>query len=205
MYVRELIDHFENEGFSFYKKSHKHPFNNDSSYTNYAKQFKRKYRYGSGSEYSKLQFDIINIFNDQHVPISSLSFLPDERKFNIRSSFFTWQPSIHNGIRYIVQGILDHSNIDGVRPYNPTEKHIFVEVENIQSESISFVELRIFDCRSIAEIDIVTLLQFLKGSSPYKNDFRNLCDWIVECDFLDGSSKRINLLIAPEYSQSVRR
>ncbi len=202
--VIKLIDLFEKEGLPFYKNSHKHPFNNDSEYTNYARQFKKKYRYGSGSEYSKLQSDIINIFNDQRVPVSSLSFMPDERKFNIRSSFFTWQPSIYNGIRYIVQGICDHSNIDGVRPFNPTEKNVLVEVERMQSESISYVELRIFDCKSVAKIDSKTLFHFFQGSSPYKFEFRNLCDWIVECDFLEESSKRINLLTAPENSQSLQ-
>ncbi|MBS1743113.1 MAG: RNA-directed DNA polymerase [Bacteroidetes bacterium] len=200
--VIKLIDLFEKDGISFYKNSHKHPFNNDSKFTNYAKQFKKKYRYGSGSEYSKLQSDIINIFKDQRVPQSSLSFMPDERKFNIRSSFFTWQPSIYNGIRYIVQGIRDHSNINGMRPANLTEKKIFIEIERIQAESLSFIELRIFDCRSIAKIDSTTLLHFLQESSPFKFDFRNLCDWIVECDFTDESSKRINLLTAPEFSQS---
>ncbi len=201
--VIKLIDLFEKEGIPFYKNSHRHPFNNDSKYTIYAKQFKKKYRYGSGSEYSKLQVDIINIFKDQQVPVSFLSFMPDERKFNIRSSFFTWQPSIYNGIRFIVQGISDHSNINGVRPFNSTAKKVLVEVERIQSESLSFVELRIFDRMSIAKIDSITLLHFLQGSSPFKFDFRNLCDWIVECDFLDESSKRINLLTAPEYSKSL--
>ncbi|MBK8626360.1 MAG: hypothetical protein IPN86_12600 [Saprospiraceae bacterium] len=204
MSVRQLINLFETEGIPFYKNGHKHPFNNDSKYTSYATQFKKKYRYGSGSEYSKLQSDIINIFKDQRVPVSSLSFMPDERKFNIRSSFFTWQPSIYNGIRYIVQGISDHSNINGARPFNPAAKNVLVEVERIQAESLSFVELRIFDCMSIAKIDSNTLLNFLQGSAPFIFDFRNLCDWIVECDFLEESSKRINLLTAPEYSQSAQ-
>ncbi len=202
--VINLIDLFEKEGIPFYKNSHRHPFNNDSKYTNYAKKFKKKYRYGSGSEYSKLQADIINIFNDQHVPVSSLSFMPDERKFNIRSSFFTWQPAIYNGIRYIVQGISDHSNINGMSSFNSNTKKILVEVERMQEETLSFVELRIFDCMSISKIDSLTLLQFFQGSSPFKFDFRNLCDWIVECDFLDESSKRLNLLNAPECSQSIQ-
>ena len=202
--VINLIDLFEKEGIPFYKNSHRHPFNNDSKYTNYAKKFKKKYRYGSGSEYSKLQADIINIFNDQHVPVSSLSFMPDERKFNIRSSFFTWQPAIYNGIRYIVQGISDHSNIHGMSSFNSNTKKILVEVERMQEETLSFVELRIFDCMSISKIDSLTLLQFFQGSSPFKFDFRNLCDWIVECDFLDEPSKRLNLLTAPEFSQSIQ-
>lgn len=201
MFVRELIDLFEKEGIPFYRNSHKHPFNNDVIYTNYAKKFKKKYRYGSGSEYSKLQNDIIDIFNDQRVPLNSLSFLPDERKFNIRSSFFTWQPSIYSGIRYIVQGISDHSNINGECAFNETEKKILVEVERIKGETRSFIELRILDCKSVSKNDSETLLQYFKGSFPYKNDFRNLCDWIVECDFLDESSKRINLLVVPDKTQ----
>jgi RNA-directed DNA polymerase len=200
MSVRELINLFETEGLPYYKNSHKHPFNNDSKYTNFAKKFKRKYRYGSGSEYSKLQDDIINIFNDQHVPVSSLSFLPDERKFNIRSSFFTWQPSVFNGLRYIIQGIADHSNINGVQPFSSDEKEILIEVERIKIENLNFVELRIFDCRSVSKNDSETLLHYLKGSFPYQNDLRNLCDWVVECDFFDEPSKRLNLLVAPEYS-----
>ena len=85
---------------------------------------------------------------------------------------------------------------------SPYLKNVLVDIEKIQRESLSFVELRIFDCKSITKIDSKTLLHFLQGSSPYKFDFRNLCDWIVECDFLGESSKRVNLLIAPEFSNS---
>jgi hypothetical protein len=200
MSVRELINLFESEGLPYYKNSHKHPFNNDSEYTKFAKKFKRKYRYGSGSEYSKLQDDIVNIFNEQQVSASSLSFLPDERKFDIRSSFFTWQPSIFNGLRYIIQGISDHSNINGEQPFSPNEKKILIEVERIKIDNLNFVELTIFDCLSVSKNDSETLLHYFKGSFPYQNDLRNLCDWVVECDFLDESSKRLNLLVAPEYS-----
>lgn len=202
MSTRQLIDLFEKEGLPFYQISHTHPFNNDIKYTNYAKQFKKKYRYGSGSEYGKLQTDIINIFDDQKVPLNSVLFMPDERKFNIRSSFFTWQPSIYNGIRYIVQGIADHSNINGELILNSSDKKILIEVERIRSETLSFVELRICDCESVSKNESEMLLTYLKGSYPYQSDFRNLCDWVVECDFLDESTKRLNLLIAPEYSHS---
>lgn len=202
--VIRLIELFEQEGVPFYQRSHKHPFNNDSKYTDYAKLFKKKYRYGSGSEYSKLQSDMIEIFNDHKVPLNSVSFLPDERKFNIRSAFFTWQPSVYKGIRYIIQGIHDHSNIDGNNTFDKLEKKISVEVETVKENDQNHVELRILDIRSVAKIESETLLYYLKGSSPYKFDFRNLCDWIIECDFLDESSKRINLLTAPEYSESIQ-
>jgi len=149
---------------------------------------------------------IIDIFNDQRVPSNNLLFLPDERKFNIRASFFTWQPSIYRGIRYIVQGIHDHSNINGDCAYDKEEKKILIEIERIVGELNTFIELRILDSKSVSKIDCSTLLQYFKGSSPFKNDFRNLCDWIVECDFLDESSKRINLLITPgsiQYLQEI--
>jgi hypothetical protein len=82
------------------------------------------------------------------------------------------------------------------------DKEITIEAERVLFNDLNFIEIRILDCRSIAKIDSDTLLHFLTESSEYKNDFRNLCDWIVECDFLDESSKRINLHIAPDYSQS---
>jgi len=202
--VIKLITLFEEEGVPFFKHTNKHPFNNDSTYTELAKDFKRKYRYGSGSEYSKLQNDIIKIFEDQKVRKEWLKFLPDERKFSIRASFFTWQPSIYYGLRHIIQGISEHTNINGQHSFSSSEKEISVEVEKMQSDNSSWIELRIFDMNSVVEIECDTLLEFLKGSNTYKFDFRNLCDWIIECDFLDDSSKRLNLLISKNTSENLK-
>jgi hypothetical protein len=128
-----------------------------------------------------------------------LSIIPDEKKFNIRANFLTWQPSIYNGIRYIAQGIADHSNFNGEPLVNLNEKKILIEVVKMKSENLNFIEFTIFDVDSISVIQSDTLLQFLKGSSPYKLDFRNLCDWVVECDFIEEPPKRFNLLLAPEF------
>lgn len=199
--TRTLIDKFEKEGIPFFNETGKHPYNNDKKYTSYAKDFKTKYRYGSGSEYSKFQIDILKAFNEVNFPTSVVSFLPNERNFNIRTSFFTWQPSIYEGLRYIIQGIRDHTNIDGTSSFDVHEKEISVEAERVQRNDVNFLEIRIFDLKSVSKIDSDLLLHFFKESSAYKTDFRSLCDWTVECDFLEESSKRFNLLVAPDFPE----
>lgn len=192
--VRGLIERFEREGLPYFLNTGKHPYNNDEVYTEFAKEFKKKYRYGSGSEYSKLHADIRAIFLDQKLSADWLKFLPDERKFNIRTSFFTWQPSIFNGIRHIVQGISDHSNINGIRPFDAKSKEILIEAESITNDELTYLQISIYDRNSVSGTSSEMLMHFFKESKPYKEDFRNLCDWIVECDFADESSKRLNIL-----------
>jgi len=107
-------------------------------------------------------------------------------------------------LRHIIQGISEHTNINGQHSFSSSEKEISVEVEKMQSDNSSWIELRIFDMNSVVEIECDTLLEFLKGSNTYKFDFRNLCDWIIECDFLDDSSKRLNLLISKNTSENLK-
>ncbi|RZK07576.1 MAG: hypothetical protein EOO43_21555 [Flavobacterium sp.] len=139
------------------------------------------------------------------MPTKIVRFLPDERKFNIRTSFFTWQPSIYAGIRHIIQGIRDHTNIDGTSAFDVLEKEISVEAERVQRDDVNFLEIRIFDLKSVSKIDSDLLLHFFKESSAYKTDFRSLCDWTVECDFLEESSKRFNLLVAPDFTEQLQQ
>jgi hypothetical protein len=198
--VIQLINLFESEGIPFYKETGKHPFNNDKKYTEFAKKFKKKYRYGSGSEYSKLQQNIINIAVDQKLTQDCIEFLPDERAFNIRSGFFTWQPSIYRGLRHIFQGIADHSNIYGESLKNVDDKEVLVKAEKGDADGLKFIEVSILDKTSKATIESDLLLHFFKESTAFKQDFRNLCDWFIECDFTGESPKRINLLISRQLS-----
>lgn len=200
--VIKLIELFENEGVPYFKNSQKHPYNNDQKFSDFALKFKKKYRYGSGREYSTLSSDITNVFNQQEVLFNGLVFLPDERKFNIRSSFFTWQPSLIEGIKYIAQGIKDHTNIDGDRN-NLKNKKIEIGVERKQENNNQYVELIIKDCLSVSMSNSETLLYYLKESLVFKYKLRNLCDWIVECDFEDENSKRFNLLLIPEVAKEI--
>ncbi|OKL39975.1 reverse transcriptase domain-containing protein [Pontibacter flavimaris] len=194
--VIQLINLFESEGIPFYKETGKHPFNNDEKYTEFAKKFKKKYRYGSGSEYSKLHQDILNIAIDQKIPQDCIEFLPDERAFNIRSGFFTWQPLIYRGLRHIFQCIADHSNIHGESLKHVDDKEVLVKAEKGDADGHKFIEVSILDKNSKATIDSDLLLHFYKESTAFKQDFRNLCDWFIECDFTAEPPKRINLLIA---------
>ncbi|MFC6998094.1 reverse transcriptase family protein [Rufibacter roseus] len=201
--VIQLIDLFESEGIPFYKETGKHPFNNDEVYTVFAKEFKKKYRYGSGSEYSKLQQDILSIASDQKIALDCIEFLPDERAFNIRSGFFTWQPLIYKGLRHIFQGIADHSNINGEDIKCINGREVQVRAEKGEANFCKFIEISILDKNSKAKIESDLLLHYYKESTAFKQDFRNLCDWIIECDFTVEPSKRINLLTASHFNYNI--
>lgn len=197
--VVSLIDQFEKEGVPFFNKTGKHPYNYDETYTHFAKKFKKNYRYGSGEEYSKFLTDLTGIFKEQGIPESSLVILPDVRKFNIRASFFTWKPALLAGIKYIAQGIRDHLNINGESVSSFADKRISIELVKIKSKDMHYTELRILDPLSKVAINRYTLWEYLVHSAAYETEFRNLCDWIVECDFVDDEPPaRLNLLPSKE-------
>jgi len=195
--VVTLIDLFRQEGVPYFEKTGRHPYNNDQNYTNFARRFKRNYRYGSGEEYSKFLEDLIVMFTSQGVPESSLVIKPDIRKFNIRATFFTWKPALETGIKYLVQGIRDHRNIGGIRVADFENKQISIEIEKVHEDGVHYVELRLLDHDSKATVDRYTLWDYLTHSAAYEENFRNLCDWYVECDFADDEPPgRFNLLAA---------
>jgi len=195
--VTALIDNFEQEGVPYFERTGRHPYNNDETYTNFARNFKRNYRYGSGEEYSKFLIDLTKIFEEQGLPKEMLIIEPDIRKFNIRATFFTWKPSLLTGIKYLVQGIRDHLNINGERISDFSNKKISIEAVKVEADDTYYTELRILDQFSKVSVDGYTLWKYLINSTAYLRDFRNLCDWIVECDFVDDEpSCRFNLLTA---------
>ncbi|CAN5548997.1 hypothetical protein BH11BAC2_BH11BAC2_06260 [soil metagenome] len=194
--VIDLIDIFESNAKKSLKKNLKHPFNNISVYTNFALNFKRRYRYGSGREYSKLKEDIINVIDETKASKFPVEFLPsDERSFALRGDFFTWQPSVYQGLKYIFEGIRDHSNINGLDFCDYSKKTIRVICERKKDSEFNFVEVSILDLDSKCNHTPEILHEYLKGSKAFKEDFRNICDWSVEADFIEGESKRFDLLI----------
>lgn len=193
--VISLIDLFENQGKEYFNKTHQHPLNNDLSYTNFVKPFKQKYRYGSGKEYSKLQFDIKAIIKKLSIETYQFQFLPDERIFNIRSGFNCWQPGIYQGLSYIFSGIRDHTNIGGRIEFHSSEKIIQIESSQKQVRGEhKYTDVSITDTHSVCLCSKEMLLENLKESGAFKYFLRNNCDWTIECDFSDGTSNRINLL-----------
>ena len=204
--VKLLIDHFEKEGIPYFKRTGRHPYNNDEIYSKAVKKFKRNYRYGSGDEYSKFLQDLTNKFSEQGIPEACLIIAPDVRRFNIRATFFTWKPSLLLGIKYLIEGIKNHRNINGEPVSDMTNKMISIEIERVERHGVFYIELRILDLLSQVSIDKNRLWLYLTRSATYKDHFRNLCDWIVECDLADDEVPcRLNLLTAkglyPEQSE----
>jgi len=195
--VIALIDRFEKEGVPYFELTGRHPYNNDETYTNFARYFKRSYRYGSGEEYSKFLIDLVELFKEQGIPASSLIIEPDTRKFNIRATFFTWKPALIVGLKHLIQGIKDHLNINGESIQDIANKKISIEIVKVENDGVYYTELRILDRRSKVSVNRYTLWEYLTHSTTYQSEFRNLCDWIVECDFADDEPPgRFNLLNA---------
>lgn len=194
--LTDLINNFEDEGVPFYEKTKKHPYGHDKSYTDLALKFKKNYRFGSGREYTTFSDDFVTLSGNKkyhdHFLQSSIQFLPDRRKFDIRANFFSWVDSINFGLKYFLDGIMDHGNIKGDDTYDPSDKTI--ELECIKSQTEQKLRIEILDKESIAKKDPNTLLKYFRESNAFKIYFRSLCDWIVEADLGEGKSVRINVL-----------
>jgi hypothetical protein len=190
----QLIDEFEKRGLPFYGETKKHPYENEKEYTEFAKEFKKNYRFGSGNEYTSFESLIKNVLIQEKyknkINLQNIILLPDLKRFNLRAEFFTWVPSIENGLNYIFDGIKDHGNMDGELNYNPDSKSI--KIECLKSENQKYVYITIFDKGSKPQKDKSIILKSLRNSTAMIS-FKSLCNWIVESDFDDGSQK-LNIL-----------
>lgn len=193
--TKELIDRFEKTGVSFYEKSKKHPFENEKDYTEFSKEFKKNYRFGTGNEYTSFESLIKDVLSQEKfkhkVGFQNVVFLPDQKRFNLRAEFFTWVPSIRNGLNFIFDGIKDHGNLDGDMNFNSENKSI--EIECSKSEDMKYVLISIFDKDTIPQKDKSLVIKSLRESKARKTDFKSLCNWYVESDFDEGSY-RLNIL-----------
>lgn len=192
--VKELIDLFRNIAIIHFRNAGNHPYHNNKEYTKFTEKFKKMYRYGSGTEYSSLLEEIKGIATSLKLELGRLEFLPDERKFQLRSSFFVWIPSFRSGLQYIFQGIRDHSNAHENGCSTLLDSKISVSVERVMQIENPYIQIEINDKGSVCKIESDKLLLDLKQSFAYTQDFLNVCDWSVECDFADESSKQLCLL-----------
>jgi len=193
--IIKVIDLFESTGVPYFKKTGKHPFNHEPQYTELAKKLKAMYRFGTGGEATSLQRDILETAAACKVSKEFISFLPDARAFNIRTgAIYTWAPAIAKGLKYIFQGIADHSNVEGNKSRETT---IVITAEHFPDDDKyrRNVQLTILNKYSQPTVNSSDLLSKLRGSEPFQNYFRSLCDWIVESDFYEESSKRLNVLV----------
>lgn len=186
----DLITKFKTEGLLYIENFKKHPFEADKVYTDYAKKFKKNIRFGSGREYTNLHSTLIELIKNQKFKNSfnpdQVLFLPDERKFDIRSNFYTWVPSILNGVKYILDGIKDHGNISGDFDYSSNQKQIEIECWK-ETDPERHVILSIYDKLTVSASPHQNAFEKLLASTARNKFFWSLCDWKVEADFEDGS------------------
>ena len=185
--VINLINSFESYGIPHWNQFNEYPFGENGSreYTNEAKKFKKNYRFGPKIEgYTSLEELIKSIFIAEIKKFNpKLSFLPDERKFNLRGNFYTWVPSVEKGLKYIAQGINQHSNINGDSSFD--EKEIVFELK--RDTKLNTISLLIIDTASLAKRPAEEILKDLRFSEASKRYFRSICDWTIYLINEDGN------------------
>jgi hypothetical protein len=188
--VMKLIESFELEGVPFYEKTGKHPIQNNFNYTEFALDFDKKLSYGSNKGSYNMFDDILKIAKKLKL-YQKINFFPDERAFNIRTSFITWQPSVYKGLEGVFQILKDYEfdDFDSV-----SRKEILIDAK-MEGGNQKYTQIEIL-YKGESCPDSYGMLDFFKKSEIYKSYFLNLCDWVVEYDFLDELSKRYNLLVS---------
>lgn len=174
-----LINSFERIGNVHWGQFNEYPFgeHGSSEYTTYAMNFKKNYRFGPKQDgYTSLEEIIRSTFLKEIKRFDpKLIFLPDERKFNLRGSFYTWVPSVKKGLEFIAQGINEHSNIYGSSSFD--SKEILFELR--RDTILNTISLLIIDSDSYANRPAEEILKDLRLSEVSKRFFRSICDWSV--------------------------
>ncbi len=174
-----LINHFERVGVKHWEEFNEHPFGEHGAfeYTDYAMNFKKNYRFGPKQDgYTSLKETIQSVFNDRIKRFEpELIFLPDERRFDLRGSFYTWVPAVKKGLEFIANGINEHSNINGNNEFKT--KEIFFELK--RDTTLNTISLLITDSDSLAKRTADEILKDLRLSEASKRYFRSICDWSV--------------------------
>ncbi len=184
-----LINSFERIGIKHWEQFKKYPFGEDGSseYTAYTMNFKKNYRFGPKQDgYTSLKEILVSAFNEKIKRFKpELIFLPDERKFDLRGSFYTWVPAVKKGLEFIANGINEHSNINGNKDFHT--KQIFFELR--RDTTLNTISLLITDSDSVANRPAKQILEDLRKSEVSKRFFRSICDWSVYLKNDEGNFK----------------
>lgn len=185
--IIKLIEDFENIGITYWENFKKYPFGEGGSheYTNYAIKFKKNYRFGPKQDgYTSLEEIIKSTFLEEIKRFDpKLIFLPDERSFNLRGSFYTWVPSVKKGLQFIAQGINDHSNIEENSSFHTKE----ITFELKRDTTFNTISLLIIDSASVANRPAEEILKDLRLSEASKRYFRSICDWSIYLKNAEGN------------------
>jgi hypothetical protein len=185
--IISLINYFERIGIDHWTEFKEYPFgeHGSSEYTAYAMKFKKNYRLGPKQDgYTSLEELIRATFLRGITRFDSkLIFLPDERRFNLRGSFYTWVPSVEKGLKFIAQGINEHSNIKGSTSFDTKEVYFELKRDTV----LNTISLLITDSESLAKRPAEDILKDLRSSEVFSRYFRSICDWTIYLKNEDGN------------------
>lgn len=171
--------------------------------------FKKKYRFDvlDESEASILRDFLENVIKYQKYASekNELSFSDEGEKFNYNQlifnlqevAFFGWNPSVKAMIKWIFEGILKHSNINGNREFNPLDKKIIVSTKTDSDEltGYEYVILEIHDTKSVVLKKPEDFVNYVLSACNESN-LNSVCDFSV--NFMDKDHNNYECSILPK-------
>ena len=112
-------------------------------------------------------------------------------------AFFGWNPSVKAMIKWIVEGILKHSNINGNREFNPLDKKIIVSTKSDSDEltGYEYVILEIHDTKSVVLKKPEDFVNYVLSACNESN-LNSVCDFSV--NFMDKDHNNYECSILPK-------
>ncbi|MDM1551648.1 hypothetical protein [Empedobacter falsenii] len=171
--------------------------------------FKKKYRFDvTNSEASILRDFLLNVIKfesfDYNNEILSFKnsvglFNENQLKFDIkRDTFFAFNPSIKEVIKWITSSILKHSTINGYRDFNPLDKEIKISTKEMYDEELdhNFIFLEIMDVGSkVTKSEIKFFDSLCDNCSEI---LKSVCDF--EVFFTTNENKNYSCSVLPKDS-----
>ena len=171
--------------------------------------FKKKYRFdleiGEASslknflekviEYQKYEDDE-NYYSFKIKDIEQL-FNYSQLVFDLHeNAFFGWNPSVKAMLKWIIEGILKHSNINGNRKFNPLDKKIIVSTKSDSDEltGYEYIILEINDTKSIVLKKPEDFVSYV-SSACNESNLNSVCDFSV--NFMDKDLNNYECSILP--------
>lgn len=192
----KLVEDFEEIGIPYYKKTGNHPFRDETGFGMLASMFKENYRIGPETEgYTNLRNLITNsvkyIFQSQSV---NLVFKPDNRIFDLRANFYTWVPSLTDGLNAIIKNIYEHRSNDDLKT---------IEVEAYKDSKKRTIDIHIRDIGSFSDKGSDVVLQDHRHSNVAEKYFRSLCNWYIEY-MSSGGNNPTRLTVLSDMSEEFK-
>lgn len=198
--VQRFFNILHSEGVKFFNEIGHHPLDDNKIGTE-IQMFKGKYRFGNERSESSILSDLIintatterrtyiehneNIINSFSKADTSgrfnsnqILFNPDLKKFQSKANFFTWVPNVTITLASIFENILKHSNIEGNRNFDSSDKQIIISLDRQLVGDVIKIELTILDKYSLFQGNIDTILSDMRRD--YVPPLVSICDFEVQ-------------------------